>query len=413
VAATGGTRLPFFVVGDPEHLGHLGAPVARIAAPSEASHAALSGLPVLPHPFPAPATPGRPDPGNAKAVIDVIARAVDLVMRGEASALTTGPIHKKALIDGRGLRLSRPYRVSRPPGGRRPGGDDAGQLHAPRPARRAGHDPHPAEGGARRADPALLSDTIRITDAALRRDFGVESPRIAVAGLNPHAGEGGVMGREEIEIIAPVIEALRAEGFGVTGPHSADTMFHAAARARYDAAIAMYHDQALIPIKTLAFDEGVNVTLGLPFIRTSPDHGTAFDIAGTGRADPTSLIAALDGGRDGRARPHGPDARTPPDHERAVPPSSWRKTPAGARRRRRGASRPETAPPPLPHVRAHERHRHPAPPARGHRHARALGEARPWGRTSCSTSTSPPRSRGSRAISRARTCWRSGPAPAG
>jgi 4-hydroxythreonine-4-phosphate dehydrogenase len=115
-----------------------------------------------------------------------------------------------------------------------------------------------------------------------------------VAGLNPHAGEGGVMGREEIEIIAPVIEALNAEGLALTGPHSADTMFHAAARSRYDAAIAMYHDQALIPIKTLAFDEGVNVTLGLPFIRTSPDHGTAFDIAGTGRANPTSLIAALE-----------------------------------------------------------------------------------------------------------------------
>jgi 4-hydroxythreonine-4-phosphate dehydrogenase len=115
-----------------------------------------------------------------------------------------------------------------------------------------------------------------------------------VAGLNPHAGEGGVMGREEIEIIAPVIEALNAEGLALTGPHSADTMFHAAARARYDAAIAMYHDQALIPIKTLAFDEGVNVTLGLPFIRTSPDHGTAFDIAGTGRANPASLIAALE-----------------------------------------------------------------------------------------------------------------------
>jgi 4-hydroxythreonine-4-phosphate dehydrogenase len=143
-------------------------------------------------------------------------------------------------------------------------------------------------------DRKLLSDTIRITHAALRRDFGIESPRIAVAGLNPHAGEGGAMGREEIETIGPVVEALRAEGLGVTGPHSADTMFHAAARARYDAAVAMYHDQALIPIKTLAFDEGVNVTLGLPFVRTSPDHGTAFDIAGTGRADASSLVAALE-----------------------------------------------------------------------------------------------------------------------
>ncbi len=132
----------------------------------------------------------------------------------------------------------------------------------------------------------LLSDTLRITHAALIRDFGIEAPRIAVAGLNPHAGEGGAMGREEIETIAPVLDALRAEGMALDGPHSADTMFHPAARARYDAAVAMYHDQALIPIKTIDFAGGVNVTLGLPFIRTSPDHGTAFDIAGQGRADP-------------------------------------------------------------------------------------------------------------------------------
>jgi 4-hydroxythreonine-4-phosphate dehydrogenase len=140
---------------------------------------------------------------------------------------------------------------------------------------------------------ALLEETIRITARALVRDFGRASPRIAVAGLNPHAGEGGIMGREEIDTIAPVLEALRAEGFDLAGPLSADTMFHPAARARYDAAVAMYHDQALIPIKTIDFAGGVNVTLGLPFVRTSPDHGTAFDIAGRGIADPTSLIAAL------------------------------------------------------------------------------------------------------------------------
>jgi len=141
--------------------------------------------------------------------------------------------------------------------------------------------------------PDLLEETIRITHAALIRDFGLAAPRLAVAGLNPHAGEGGRMGREEITLIAPVLARLRAEGFDLRGPISADTMFHAAARAGYDAAIAMYHDQALIPIKTLDFDRGVNVTLGLPFIRTSPDHGTALDIAGQGRANPASLIAAL------------------------------------------------------------------------------------------------------------------------
>ncbi|OIQ69471.1 4-hydroxythreonine-4-phosphate dehydrogenase [mine drainage metagenome] len=141
---------------------------------------------------------------------------------------------------------------------------------------------------------ALLEETIRITHAGLVRDFGIEAPRLAVAGLNPHAGEGGAMGREEIEVIGPVLDRLRDEGMAISGPLSADTMFHAAARARYDVAICMYHDQALIPIKTIDFAGGVNVTLGLPFIRTSPDHGTAFDIAGKGVADATSLIAALE-----------------------------------------------------------------------------------------------------------------------
>jgi 4-hydroxythreonine-4-phosphate dehydrogenase len=286
-----GARRPFFVVGDPGHLDHMGVPVRTIATPAEAAHVALTALPVLSHPFPAPAVPGKPDPANAHAVIAAIARAVDLVMRGEASALTTGPIHKKALIDGAGFAY---------PGhteylAHLAGVDRVVMMLAGPDLRVVPTTIHIALKEVPAAlNAALLSDTIRITDAALRRDFGIESPRIAVAGLNPHAGEGGVMGREEIEIIAPVIEALNAEGLALTGPHSADTMFHAAARSRYDAAIAMYHDQALIPIKTLAFDEGVNVTLGLPFIRTSPDHGTAFDIAGTGRANPSSLIAALE-----------------------------------------------------------------------------------------------------------------------
>jgi len=141
--------------------------------------------------------------------------------------------------------------------------------------------------------PDLLEATIRITHAGLIRDFGIIAPRLAVAGLNPHAGEGGAMGGEEIALIAPTLARLRAEGMAITGPLPADTMFHAAARARYDVALCMYHDQALIPIKTLDFAGGVNVTLGLPFIRTSPDHGTAFDIAGRGLADPGSLVAAL------------------------------------------------------------------------------------------------------------------------
>jgi 4-hydroxythreonine-4-phosphate dehydrogenase len=139
----------------------------------------------------------------------------------------------------------------------------------------------------------LLLETIRITAAALVEDFGIDRPRIAVAGLNPHAGEGGLIGGEEADLIAPAVAELVAEGLAVTGPHSADTLFHAEARQAYDAAVAMYHDQALIPIKTLAFDRGVNVTLGLPFVRTSPDHGTAFALAGTGKANAGSFIAAL------------------------------------------------------------------------------------------------------------------------
>jgi 4-hydroxythreonine-4-phosphate dehydrogenase len=286
-----GGRLPFFVIGDPEHFRGLGVPVCPIATPAETGRRLAEGLPVLSHPFPAPATPGRPASDNAAAVISAIARGVDLAMGGEACALTTGPIHKKALIDGAGFQY---------PGhteylAHLAGADRVVMMLAAPPLKVVPATIHIPLGQVPAVlDRALLSDTIRITEASLRRDFGIESPRIAVAGLNPHAGEGGKIGREEIETIGPVIEALRAEGFALSGPLSADTMFHAAARSRYDAAVTMYHDQALIPIKTLAFDEGVNVTLGLPFVRTSPDHGTAFDIAGTGRANPSSLIAALE-----------------------------------------------------------------------------------------------------------------------
>lgn len=290
-----GGRLPFFVIGDPAHLAGYGTKIVEIGTPADALSAMGRGLPVLPHPFEAAAVPGQPDPANARGVIDVIARGVDLVMRGEASALTTGPIHKKALKDGAGFRF---------PGhteylAHLAGVDRVVMMLACSELRVVPVTIHIALDEVKAAlTPELLRDTIRITHAALRRDFGIEAPRIAVAGLNPHAGEGGAMGRDEIEMIAPQIEAFRAEGMAISGPHSADTMFHARARKGYDAAICMYHDQALIPIKTIDFAGGVNVTLGLPFIRTSPDHGTAFDIAGKGLADPTSLIAALEMARD-------------------------------------------------------------------------------------------------------------------
>jgi len=283
-------RVPFFVIGDPAHMPE-GAPVAVIETPQEAARVAATALPVLAHRFAGPRIPGQPQPAQARGVIEVIARAVELVQAGEASALCTAPIHKQALQEGAGFgfpghteylaHLAGDVRV-------------AMMLAGPNLRVVPATIHIPLSEVPRALTPARIEEAIRLTHAALIRDFAIAAPRLAVAGLNPHAGEGGRMGREEIEVIAPVLDQLRAEGMALAGPLSADTMFHAAARARYDAAIAMYHDQALIPIKTLDFDRGVNVTLGLPFVRTSPDHGTAFDIAGQGVADPTSLICALE-----------------------------------------------------------------------------------------------------------------------
>ncbi|MAQ82677.1 MAG: 4-hydroxythreonine-4-phosphate dehydrogenase PdxA [Maritimibacter sp.] len=279
----------FFWIGDPAHLPQ-GAPVAVIADPSDAASVFATAMPVLPHPFDGPVTPGTPNPGHAQGVIDVIARAVELARSGAAAAVCTSPIHKKALIDGAGFAY---------PGHTEYLAALAGvkrvvMMLASDQLRVVPTTIHIAIADVPKALTAeLLEDTLRITHAGLRRDFGLDAPRIAVAGLNPHAGEGGAMGFEDATLIAPVLERLKAEGLTLTGPHPADTLFHAAARARYDTCVAMYHDQALIPIKTLDFDRGVNVTLGLPFIRTSPDHGTAFDIAGQGIATPTSLIEAL------------------------------------------------------------------------------------------------------------------------
>jgi 4-hydroxythreonine-4-phosphate dehydrogenase len=283
-------RVPFFLIGDPAHVPE-GAPVAVIDTPQEAARVAATALPVLAHPFAGPRIPGQPQPAQARGVIEVIARAVDLVQAGAASALCTAPIHKQALQEGAGFGFpGHTEYLAHLAGGARVAMMLAGPNLRVVPATI-----HiPLSEVPRALTPARIEEAIRLTHAALIRDFAIPAPRLAVAGLNPHAGEGGRMGREEIEVIAPVLERLRAEGMALSGPLSADTMFHAAARARYDAAIAMYHDQALIPIKTLDFDRGVNVTLGLPFVRTSPDHGTAFDIAGQGVADPTSLICALE-----------------------------------------------------------------------------------------------------------------------
>ena len=283
-----GAELPLFWIGDPRHLGSDA--FQLIATPAEAEAVPAHLLPVLPHRFEGPARPGQPAPENASGVIAVIERAVALVQSGQAAAVCTAPIHKKALKDGAGFAF---------PGhteflAHLAGVERVVMMLASPLLRVVPVTIHIAIADVPQALTAdLLEDTIRITDAGLRRDFRLARPRLAVAGLNPHAGEGGAMGHEEINLITPVLERLRAEGFDLRGPSSADTMFHARARESYDAAICMYHDQALIPIKTLDFDGGVNVTLGLPFVRTSPDHGTAYDIAGKGLARPDSLIAAL------------------------------------------------------------------------------------------------------------------------
>ncbi|MCV3271923.1 4-hydroxythreonine-4-phosphate dehydrogenase PdxA [Roseobacter sinensis] len=282
--------VPMVWMGDPRHLPPA-TPHRVIETANEVAEVGDAALPVLAHPFPQPATPGVPDPANAQGVIDVIAASVELVRRGGASALCTAPIHKQALIEGAGFAYPghTEYLAALAGDGQR-----AVMMLASDQLRVVPATIHIAlEDVPQALTPALLRETIEITHADLRTRFGVASPRLAVAGLNPHAGEGGTMGRQELTWIAPLLDAMRGEGFDLRGPLPADTMFHAAARAQYDAAIAMYHDQALIPIKTLDFDRGVNVTLGLPFIRTSPDHGTAFDIAGKGTANPTSMIEAI------------------------------------------------------------------------------------------------------------------------
>jgi 4-hydroxythreonine-4-phosphate dehydrogenase len=285
---------PFFLIGDIGHLApeaeRLGVAVREIAAPADAASAMPAGLPVLHRPLPRPASPGRPDPANAAAVVAIVACGAGLVREGAALALVTNPINKKALLDGAGFAFpGHTEYLAHLAGGARP----VMMLVAPglRVVPVTVHMPLADVPSA--LTPELLEATLRITRDALIADFGVSTPRLAVAGLNPHAGEQGAMGREEATVIEPVLARLRAEGMALDGPRPADTLFYAAARDGYDAAVCMYHDQALIPLKTIDFDRGVNVTLGLDFVRTSPDHGTAYGIAGRNMANPTSLVAAI------------------------------------------------------------------------------------------------------------------------
>jgi 4-hydroxythreonine-4-phosphate dehydrogenase len=244
---------------------------------------------VASHPVATPRAPGHADPANTRAVVDAIDEAVALVRNGAGAGVVTAPIHKAALMQGGFEHAGHTQYLAQITGA-----DRAVMMLVGGGLRVVPLTIHiPLAQVPRAISQEAIVDTGEIVLASLRRDFGVAAPRLAVSGLNPHAGEEGELGSEEREIIAPAVEALRGGGAQVLGPLPADTMFHADARARYDAALCMYHDQALIPLKTLAFWEGVNVTLGLPIIRTSPDHGTALDIAGTGKADPRSMVAAI------------------------------------------------------------------------------------------------------------------------
>ncbi|NIY72952.1 4-hydroxythreonine-4-phosphate dehydrogenase PdxA [Marivivens donghaensis] len=281
--------VPMLWIGDPTHLPD-GAKFEVVAQPEDAASVSRNALPVLARDFGTPRVPGVADPAHAVGVISSIQTAVQLTMTGRCAAMTTAPIHKKALADGANFSF---------PGHTEflaalAGNQKVVMMLASEQLRVVPATIHIAlKDVPAQFTPEVLSDTVRITARGLIQNFGIREPRIAIAGLNPHAGEGGKMGTEELQWMNATVDALRAEGFNLRGPMPPDTMFHAAARQTYDAAICAYHDQALIPIKTIDFDNGVNVTLGLPFIRTSPDHGTAFDIAGTGKANPSSMIAAI------------------------------------------------------------------------------------------------------------------------
>ena len=290
---------PFYLLADPAFIARrveriaLDTPLA-VGEPATAAAAFATALPIVDIAVPVSAEPGRPDQSSAPAALAAIRRAVADVHAGAAAAVVTNPVAKNVL-----------YRS----GFAEPGHTEyLGKLAeeatgvAARPVMML-WSPElavvpvtihlPLKDVVTKLTADLVVETARIVARDLRQRFDIAHPRLAIAGLNPHAGEEGALGDEDLIVVRPAVERLKAEGIDARGPLPADSLFHEAARANYDVVLAMYHDQALIPIKTLAFNHAVNVTLGLPFVRTSPDHGTAFDIAGTGRADPTSLLAAL------------------------------------------------------------------------------------------------------------------------
>jgi 4-hydroxythreonine-4-phosphate dehydrogenase len=283
---------PFFAIGDRRSLEAVwNGPIVQITHPQDAMQAFHEALPLLQVDDPGDIEPGVPNLAGARCALDSVEMAVGLARSGAAAGLVTGPVAKSQL-----------YAIGfRHPGQTEFVAERCGVAAENVAMMMVGPDlktvpvtiHRPLAKVSEGLTPELIVSRARTVVRGLVRDFGLAAPRLAVAGLNPHAGEGGTMGREELDVILPAIAQLREEGIDVSGPHSPDTMFHAAARAGYDAAICMYHDQALIPLKTLYFDTGVNMTLGLPVLRTSPDHGTAFGIAGKGEANPRAMIAAI------------------------------------------------------------------------------------------------------------------------
>ena len=265
-------------------------PIAEVHSMADARACFAAALPVLPMTLPGEVTFGQANPENARAVVGSIEVAVRLARSGEVGGIVTQPVHKATLygsgfpFPGHTEYLAHLTDAAKPSIMMLAG---AGLRVVPLTI----HEPL-VKAIARLDAPLIVETSLRVADA-LRQDFGIAEPRLALAGLNPHAGEDGAMGDEEIRFVRPAAEQLRNKGIDILGPLAPDSMFHAKARAQYDAAICLYHDQGLIPLKTLAFDEGVNITLGLSIVRTSPDHGTAFDIAGTGKASPLSFHAAL------------------------------------------------------------------------------------------------------------------------
>lgn len=295
-----GTGPSFALIGDRDLLA---ARCAELDAPEpvaikgfdEAPAVFKDALPVLHQPLPRPSTPGKPDPDNAGAVLESIRTAVSLALNGEALAVTTNPIAKSVMyahgfvFPGHTEYLAH---LSEKADWNEPRGPV--MMLAGGGLRTALVTVHMSLAEAAKSiTQSRIGKVARVVHHALQRDFGIERPRLALAGLNPHAGERGALGEEEIRIINPAAKALREEGLDISDARPGDTLFHEEARAGYDAAICMFHDQGLIPVKTLDFHGGVNVTLGLPFVRTSPDHGSAFDIAGAGSARAGSLVAAI------------------------------------------------------------------------------------------------------------------------